>query len=167
MPINVNRNVIYFSSSFSYSSSTITTKQTLSQDSVPTPLSLSSSVSPSRNEASNLNNSKTTFYEFDSLQSKTGDKVSSSIGNSVTLINNLPANNLPVLSDDMNKLLGNKKDISTFCSLKNVINADKLTFTKNIFIPGKSFVFPKKSDEKGDRPFNIVGWNFSHGCVIL
>ena len=53
----------------------------------------------------------------------------------------------------MKKLLGNKKDISTFCSLKNVSNADKLAFIKNIFIPGKSHVFPKKRDEKGDRPF--------------
>ena len=79
--------------------------------------------------------------------------MSSNLGNSVTLINNLPANNLPVLSDDMKKLLANKKNISTFCSLKNVSNADELTFMKNIFIPGKSFVFPKKSDEKGDRPF--------------
>ena len=50
-------------------------------------------------------------------------------------------------------MFGNRKDIGTFCSLKNVCNADKLTFIKNIFIPGKSFVFPKKSDEKGDRPF--------------
>ena len=40
-----------------------------------------------------------------------------------------------------------------FCFLKNVSNAHKSTFIKNIFIPGKSFVFPKKSDEKGDRPF--------------
>ena len=53
----------------------------------------------------------------------------------------------------MKKLLGNKKDISTFCSLKNVSNADKVTFITNIFITGKSFVFPKKRDEKGDRPF--------------
>ena len=113
----------------------------------------SSSVSPSSNAASNLNNSKVTFSEFDSLQSKTGDKVSSILGNSVTLINNLPARNLPVISDDMEKFLGNKKGISTFCSLKNVNNEDKLTFLKNIFIPGKSFVFPKKNDEKGDRPF--------------
>ena len=57
----------------------------------------------------------------------------------------LPANNLPVISDDMKKLLGNKKDISTFRSLKNVSNADKLSFIKNVFIPGKSFVFPEKS----------------------
>ena len=66
----------------------------------------------------------------------------------MTLINNLPANNLPVIYDDMKKLLGNKKDISTFCSLKNVTNADKLTFIKNSLIPGKYFVFPKNSDEK-------------------
>ena len=71
----------------------------------------------------------------------------------MTLINNLPANDSPVISDEMKKLLGNKKDISTFCSLKNITNADKLTFIKNFFIPGKSFVFPKKSDEKDDRPF--------------
>ena len=57
----------------------------------------------------------------------------------------LPANNLPVISDDMKKLLGNKKDNSTFRSLKNVSNADKLSFIKNVFIPGKSFVFPEKS----------------------
>ena len=69
------------------------------------------------------------------------------------LINNLPPNNLPVIPDDMKKLLSNKKDISTFCYLKNASNADKLTFTKNIFIAGKSFVFPKKSDEKGGGPF--------------
>ena len=49
--------------------------------------------------------------------------------------------------------MGNRKDISTFCSLKNVSNADKLNFIKNIFIPGKSFDFPKKNDEKGGRPF--------------
>ena len=71
----------------------------------------------------------------------------------MTLINSRPANNLPAVSDDMNKLLGNKKDIRTFCSLKNVSNGDKLTFMKNIFISGKAFVFPKKSDGKGDRPF--------------
>ena len=53
----------------------------------------------------------------------------------------------------MKKLLGNKKDNSTFCSLINFSKVDKLTFIKNIFIPGKSFIFPKKSDEKGDRPF--------------
>ena len=57
----------------------------------------------------------------------------------------LPANNLTAISDDMQKFLGNKKDISTFCSLKNVSNADKLNFIKNIFIPGKSFVFPEKN----------------------
>ena len=45
----------------------------------------------------------------------------------------------------MKKLLGNKKDNSTFRSLKNVSNADKLSFIKNVFIPGKSFVFPEKS----------------------
>ena len=71
----------------------------------------------------------------------------------MTLINNLPANNLPVISDDMKKLLGNKKDISTFCSLKNVSNADKLTFMENIFTLGKSFVFSIKIGEKGDRLF--------------
>ena len=49
--------------------------------------------------------------------------------------------------------MGNKKYISTFCSLKSLSNADKLTFMKNIFIPGKSFGFPKESDEKGDKPF--------------
>ena len=160
LPTNVNRNVICFSSSSTYSSSTITTKHSRSQDSVPTPLSLSSSVSPSSNAASNSHSSKVTFSEFDSLKSKTGDKVSSNIRKSVTVINNLPANNLPVISDDIKKLLGNRKDISTFCSLKNVSNADKLTFIKNIFIPGKSFVFPKKSDEKGDRPFQ-------HSCLEI
>ena len=71
----------------------------------------------------------------------------------MTVINNLPTNNFPVISDDIKKLLGNRKDIITFCSLRNVTNADKLTFMKNIFIPGKSFVFPKKNDEKGDRLF--------------
>ena len=53
----------------------------------------------------------------------------------------------------MKKLLGNKKDISKFCSLESVSNADKVTFMKNIFIPGNYFVFPKKSDEEADRPF--------------
>ena len=53
----------------------------------------------------------------------------------------------------MKKLLGNKKDISTFCSLKNVSNANNLTFMKNIFFLGKSFGFPNKSDEKSDRTF--------------
>ena len=71
----------------------------------------------------------------------------------MTLINNLTANNLPIISDDMKMLLGNKKRISTFCSLKNVNNADKLTYMKNTIIVGKLFVFPKKSDEKDDRPF--------------
>ena len=121
LPTNVNRNVICFSSSSSCSSSTNKTKHSLSQDSVPNPLSLSSYVSPSSNAASNSNNSKVTFSEFDSLQSKTGDKVSSNIGNSVTLINNLPANNLTVISDDMNKLLGNKKDIVHFLLLKMLV----------------------------------------------
>ena len=65
----------------------------------------------------------------------------------------LPTNNLPVISDDIKKLLDNRKDISTFCSLKDFSNADKLTFIKNICIPGKLFVFPKKNGEKGDRPF--------------
>ena len=60
-----------FLSSSSYSS-TIKTKHSLLQDSVPTPLSFSSSVSSSDNAASNSNNSKVTFSEFDSLQSKTG-----------------------------------------------------------------------------------------------
>ena len=71
----------------------------------------------------------------------------------MTLINNLPANILPIISDDMKKLLCNKKDSSTFFSLKNVSNTDRLTFIKNIFISGKPFVFPKKIDEEGDRPF--------------
>ena len=78
----------------------------------------------------------------------------------MTVINNLPANNLPVVSDDIKKFFGNRKDISTFCSLKNVSNADKLTSIKNIFVPGKSFVFPRKSDEKGDRPFQ-------HSCLEI
>ena len=71
----------------------------------------------------------------------------------MTIINNVPANNLPVISDDMKKLLGNKNDIGTFFSLKDVSNAGKLNFIENILIPGKSFVFPKKCDEIGDRPF--------------
>ena len=71
----------------------------------------------------------------------------------MTLIDNLTANNLPVISDDMKMLLGNEKRISTFCSLKNVNNADKLTDMKNTIVVGKLFVFPKKSDEKDDRPF--------------
>ena len=74
----------------------------------------------------NSYNSKEKFSEFDSLQSKTGDKVSSNIGNSLALINNSPANNLLLISDDMKKLLGNKKDIRTFCSLKNTSKADEL-----------------------------------------
>ena len=115
-----------------------------------------SSVSPSSNAASNSHNPKVTISEFDSLKSKTGYDVSSNTRNSVTVINNLPANNLPVISDDMKKLLGNRKDISTFCSLKNVSNTDKLTFTKNIFTPGKFFVFPKKGDEKSDGPFQHI-----------
>ena len=78
----------------------------------------------------------------------------------MTIINNLPANNLPVVSNDIKKFFGNRKDINTFCSLKNVSNADKLTSIKNIFVPGKSFVFPKKSDEKGDRPFQ-------HSCLEI
>ena len=168
LPTNVNRNVICFSSSSTYFSSIITTKYSRSQDSVPTPLSLSSSISPSSNAASNSHSSKVAFSEFDSLKSKTGDKVSSNIRKSVTVINNLPANNLPVTSDDIKKLLGNRKDVSTFCSLKNVSNADKLTFIRNIFIPGKSFGFPKKSDEKGDRPFQH-SWleNFPWLCYSL
>ena len=52
----------------------------------------------------------------------------------------------------MKKLFGNNKDITTFFSLENVSNADKLTFIKNIFIPRKSSFFSKKSDGKGDRP---------------
>ena len=91
---------------------------------------------------------------------KTGGKVSSNIRNSVTVINTLPANKLPVVSDDIKKFFGNRKDISTFCSLKNVSNADKLTSIKNISVPGKSFVFLKKSDEKGDRPFQ-------HSCLEI
>ena len=94
---NVNRNIIRFSSSSSYSSSTIITKHSISQDSVSAPRSISSSVSPSSNATPNSHNSKLTFSEFNSFQSKTGDK---DIGNLVTLINNLPANNLPVISDD-------------------------------------------------------------------
>ena len=125
MPTNVNKNGICFSSSSSYSSSAITTKHSLLQDSEPTPLSLYSSVSRSSNSASNSHNSKVTFSEFNSLQSKTGDKVSLNTANSVTLINYLLADNLPVTYDDFKKLLGNKKDISTFCSLINVSNADK------------------------------------------
>ena len=88
---------------------------------------------------------------FDSLQSKNGNKVSSNRENSVTLIASLPANNFTIASDDMKKLLGNKKYICLFCSLKNVSNADKLTFMKNIFIPGKSLRLLKKTDEKSDR----------------
>ena len=40
----------------------------------------------------------------------------------MTLINNLTANNLPVIFDEMKKLLGNKKDNSTFYSYENVSN---------------------------------------------
>ena len=47
LPTNVNRNLICFSSSSTCSSSTITTKHSRSRDSVPTPLSLSSSIFPS------------------------------------------------------------------------------------------------------------------------
>ena len=99
----------------------------------------------------------------------------------MTLINNLTANNLPVIFDDMKKLLGNKKDNSTFYSYENVSNTDKLTFIKNIFIPGKTFVFPKKSDEKGDSPFQyswlemfpwlcyslIEDWTYCMYCVLF
>ena len=99
------------------------------------------------------------------------DKVSSNIGNSVTLINNLLANNLPIIFVDMEKLLSNKKDTSTFGSLKNVSNADKLIFTKNIFIPCKSFVFRKKSDDKVDRPFQhsaILSLKMWHiACTVV
>ena len=42
------------------------------------------------------------------------------------------------------KLLCNKKHISTLCSLKNVSNADKQNFMKDIFIPGKPFGFLEK-----------------------
>ena len=77
LPTNVNRNVICFSSSSSYFSSTITTKYSLSQDSVATHLSLSSSASPPSIAASNSHNSNVTFSEFYSLHSKTGHKVSS------------------------------------------------------------------------------------------
>ena len=73
-PTNVNRNVTCFSSFFIYTSSTITTNYSLSQDSVATPLSLYSSVSPSSNAVSNSHNSKVTFSEFDSLQPKTGGR---------------------------------------------------------------------------------------------
>ena len=88
----------------------------------------------------------------------------------MTVINNLPANNLPVVSDDIKNFFANRKDISTFCSLKNVSNADKLTSIKNIFVPGKSFVFPRKSDEKDDRPFQhssleILGY-YGAGAVF-
>ena len=89
----------------------------------------------------------------------------------MTLINNLLANNLPIIFDDMEKWLGNKKGTSTFGSLKNVSNADQLIFTKNIFIPCKSFVFRKKSDDKVDRPFQhsaIFSLNMGHiGCTVL
>ena len=47
LPTNVNRNVMCFSSSSTCSLSTITTKNSRLRDSVPTPLSLSSSISPS------------------------------------------------------------------------------------------------------------------------
>ena len=68
LPTNANRNVICFSSSFSFYSSTITTKLSLSPDSVPTPLSLSFSVFQSSNAASNLLYLKVTFSKFDSFQ---------------------------------------------------------------------------------------------------
>ena len=130
---------------------------------VTTPLTLSFSVSPSSNAAFNSHNSKAMISEFDSLHSKTGDNVSGNRGSSMTLINNLPVNNLPVVSDNLKKLLGNKKEIKKVCSLKNVSNTGKLNFVKNIFIPGKYFVLQKKSDEKGGKPFqpsllDIFSW---------
>ena len=60
--------------------------------------------SRSSNAVSDSHNLKVTFYEFDSLQSKTGDKVSSNIENSLTLINDPPANNLHIISVDMKKI---------------------------------------------------------------
>ena len=164
LPTYINRNVICFSSSSTYFSSTITTKDSRSQDSVPDPLAYLL-LSLSSNAASNSHNSKVTFSDFDSLKSKTGDKLSSNIRNSLTVINNLPTNNLPVTSDDMKKLLGNRKEINTFCSLKNFSNADKLAFIKNIFIPGKFFL--RKMIRKVTDHFSIVGWKFSLDCVIL
>ena len=59
--------------------------------------------SRSSNAVSDSHNLKVTFSEFDSLQSKTGDKVSSNIENSLTLINDPPANNLHIISVDMKK----------------------------------------------------------------
>ena len=116
---------------------------------------LSSSVSPSSNVDTNSHNQREAFSEFDSLQSKNGNKVSSNIKNLVTLIASMPANNFTIASNDMKKLLGNKKCICFFCSLKNVSNADKLTFMKNIFIPGKSLGLLKKIDEKSEKSFFI------------
>ena len=118
---------------------------------------MSSSVSLSTNTVFNSHNSKVTFFEFNSLQSKTGDKVSL---NPVTLRNNQPANNLSIIYGDMKKFLHNKRNISTFYPLKNVSYINKLNLMEVIFIPDKSFVFPKKSDEKGDRPFQ-------HSCLEL
>ena len=85
----------------------------------------------------------------------------------MTLINNPQVNNLQIISGDIKKILGDKKFISTFCSLKSLSNADKLTFVKNIFIPGKCFGFPKKSDEKGDKPFQRSWELFPWLCYSL
>ena len=92
LPTNANKNVICFSSPSSFYSSTITTKHSLSPDSVTTPLSLSFSVFPSSNASSNLLYSKVTFSKFDSFQS-------------INLIN-LLANSLPIISDDIKKFFG-------------------------------------------------------------
>ena len=56
------------------------------------------------NAVSDSHNLRVTFSEFDSLQSKTGEKVSSNRENSLTLINDPPANNLQIISVDMKKI---------------------------------------------------------------
>lgn len=115
------------------------------QSLVPTVVTLFSCIS------SHSHSSKEKFSKFDTQQSKTGDKVSSNIGNSVTLINNSPANTLLLISDEMKKLLGNKKDIRRFCSLKNTSNADKLSLWKISLFPVNILAFQRKVI-KSDSP---------------
>ena len=122
------------------------------QSLVPTVATIFSCIS------SHSHSSKEKFSKFDTQQSKTGDKVSSNIGNSVTLINNSvtlinnsPANTLLLISDEMKKLLGNKKDIRRFCSLKNTSNADKLSLWKISLFPVNILAFQRKVI-KSDSP---------------
>ena len=63
-------------------------------------------------------------------------------------------------------ILGKKMDISTFCSFKNVNNADKPNVMKNIFISGKSFAFPKKSDAQGERSFQHSWFELSPWLLL-